>query len=116
MKSPRLLSDWMRVLALLAHAALILGLVLGSGSRLAWLAALPLLLPIPGLLRGRRYTYGWASMMLTGYCAVLLSNAYSQPDARGLMFTLATFAAIEFSALVLFARFSAREAAALQRR
>lgn len=116
MSAPVLLSSWMRWIALLTHAALMLGLVLGSGSRLAWVAVIPLLFPIPGLLRGRRYTYGWASMLITTYCAVLLSNAYSQPDARELMLVLATIAAIEFSALVLYARFSAREAAALRSR
>ena len=115
MKKPVLLSRWMRVLALLAHFALMLGLIAGSGSRLAWLAALLLLAPLPGLWRGRRYTYGWASMLLVGYCAVLLSNAYSQPAARELMLALASCAALEFSGIVLYVRFSAREAAALQR-
>ncbi len=37
----------------------------------SWLAlkALPLLTPLLGILRGRRYTYQWASMMILAYFA-----------------------------------------------
>jgi uncharacterized membrane protein len=37
----------------------------------SWLVlkALPLLLPLRGILRGRRYTYQWASMMILAYFA-----------------------------------------------
>ncbi|MBV1774481.1 DUF2069 domain-containing protein [Burkholderiaceae bacterium DAT-1] len=31
---------------------------------LMWLKAAPLLLPLPGLLRGKRYTYQWMSMYI----------------------------------------------------
>lgn len=106
-----LLSRWMRGLALVAHGALMLGLLVASGSRLAWLAAALLLLPLPGLWRGARYTYAWMSMLLVGYCAILLSNAYADSGARPLMFTLASLAAIEFAGVVLYVRFSDREKA-----
>ena len=33
------------------------------------LKALPLLLPLLGILRGRRYTYQWASMLILAYFA-----------------------------------------------
>lgn len=36
---------------------------LQAGS-LLWLKAAPLLLPLPGVLRGRRYTYQWLSMFI----------------------------------------------------
>ena len=104
-------SQKMRVLSLAMHVVLILGLLIGAGSKLAWLAVLPLLPSLPGLYRGRRYTYAWTSMLLVFYCAVLLSNGYTMPGARTLMFALATVSAIEFAALVLFVRFNAREAA-----
>ena len=39
-----------------------------GGSMLA-LKALPLLLPLFGLLRQRRYTYQWASMLVLAYFA-----------------------------------------------
>ena len=37
----------------------------------SWLVlkALPLLLPLQGILRGRRYTYQWASMLILAYFA-----------------------------------------------
>ena len=37
----------------------------------SWLAlkALPLLMPLRGILRGRRYTYQWASMLILAYIA-----------------------------------------------
>jgi len=37
----------------------------------SWLAlkALPLLMPLRGILRGRRYTYQWASMLILAYLA-----------------------------------------------
>ena len=37
----------------------------------SWLAlkALPLLLPLMGILHGRRYTYQWASMLILAYVA-----------------------------------------------
>jgi uncharacterized membrane protein len=37
----------------------------------SWLVlkALPLLLPLPGILRGKRYTYQWASMLILAYFA-----------------------------------------------
>ncbi len=31
---------------------------------LLWIKALPLLLPLPGLIRGHRYTYQWTSMFI----------------------------------------------------
>jgi uncharacterized membrane protein len=35
----------------------------------SWLAlkVLPLLAPLPGILKGRRYTYQWSSMLILGY-------------------------------------------------
>lgn len=102
-------SWWMWLASLVLHAALLLGLALGIGSPLALLSALPLLLPVVGLVRGTRYTYAWTSMMLVFYCAILLSNGYMAQATRTLMLVLATVAAFEFAALVLYVRFKARE-------
>ncbi len=45
----------------------------------SWLAlkALPLLLPLPGLLRNRMYTYRWLSLMLWLYVGEGAMRAYS---------------------------------------
>ena len=99
------LSLYARITALAMHLALIWG----SQSSLGLIGAFGLFLPLPGLLRGRERTHAWASMLLSFYCAALLSNAYTEPVHRGFSITLATLAAVEFSALVLYVRLRARE-------
>ena len=47
-----------------------------GGSFLA-LKALPLVLPLPGILRGRRYTYQWSSMLILAYFAEGVTRAWS---------------------------------------
>lgn len=103
------LSLYARVTALVMHLALIVALIWGSQSSLGLIGAFGLFLPLPGLLRGRERTHAWASMLLSFYCAALLSNAYTEPVHRGFSITLATLAAVEFSALVLYVRLRARE-------
>jgi uncharacterized membrane protein len=47
-----------------------------GGSFLA-LKALPLVLPLPGILRGKRYTYQWSSMLILAYFAEGVMRAWS---------------------------------------
>jgi uncharacterized membrane protein len=56
-----------------------------GGSMLA-LKALPLLLPLFGILRGKRYTHQWTSMLALAYVAEGLTRAVSD---HGLSQTLA---------------------------
>lgn len=99
----------LRALVLVPHLLLLLGLPL-YGARLGALAALPLLAPLPGLWRGRLYTFRWASLLLTVYAGVLAAEVWT---ARGpLPLTLAVLAGIEFCALMLLARGAARARAA----
>jgi len=93
------------------HGALTVALftlVAGRGSRadliLAAVLVLPLLAPLPGLLRGRAYTAGWASMVVSFYCALLLAEAYMWPSRRGALIALSVVAALDFVALMLFAK------------
>ena len=44
----------------------------------------PLLLPLRGLLYGRRYTYAWSLFLALGYFAHALIEGYSTPQDRGL--------------------------------
>jgi uncharacterized membrane protein len=106
----RPLSAYLLALAVAAHLALIVLLIVTSSSKLGLLAALLLFAPLPGMLRGSRYVHGWASMLLIVYCALLLANGYAQPRTQGLMFGLATLAALDFCGMVLYVRFNAREA------
>ena len=54
----------------------------------------PLLLPLRGLLHGRRYTYAWSLFLALGYFAHALIEGYSTPQDRslaGLELLLVTF-------------------------
>lgn len=94
-----------QTVALAAHVALVAGLLLRG--LLGVLAALPLLAALPGLWRGRTYTAGWGSLLLTFYAGFLLAELYGGSAHRGLSLALAAFAAIDFCALMLFIRFTA---------
>ena len=79
-----------------------------GGSMLA-LKALPLLLPLFGILRGRRYTYQWAAMMILLY---LTEGVVRTATDRGTMQVLAgletLLALVFFTSAVLYARRSTR--------
>ncbi|MGH8704243.1 MAG: DUF2069 domain-containing protein [Burkholderiales bacterium] len=79
----------MRSLQLIASAALIALIFLCLGWELwlaplrpggSWLAlkALPLLAPLFGVLRGRRYTYQWSSMLVLAYFGEGVVRAWSE--------------------------------------
>ncbi len=62
-----------------------LGLLLPSlGIDLYWvaLAALPLLIPLPGLIRGRRYTYKWVGFLTLLYFCIGVSETMANPALR----------------------------------
>jgi uncharacterized membrane protein len=96
---------------LAAHALLILGVALRTPSALSVLIAALLCLPLPGLIRGRSYTFAWAAMLVGFFVAGYLADGYARPETRGSAFVLASIAAIDFIALRMFGRWRAREAA-----
>ena len=51
---------------------------LRPGGSLLALKALPLSLPIPGILNGRRYTYQWSLMLILAYFAEGVVRAWSE--------------------------------------
>ena len=57
----------------------------GLGIALYWpvLAAAPLLLPLPGLWRGRRYTYRWIGFLALGYFCIGIAELVANPALRG---------------------------------
>jgi len=73
----------------------------------SWLAlkALPLALPLPGILRGRRYTYQWSSMLILAYLAEGVTRTWSERGASQLL-ALAeiVLSVVFFAAAVSFAR------------
>ncbi len=78
-----------------------------GGSSLA-LKALPLLLPLMGILKGRRYTYQWAPMLVLAYFSEGVVRAWSD---TGLSAWLAgaevALSVVFFFAAIYYARLSA---------
>jgi uncharacterized membrane protein len=78
-----------------------------GGSLLA-LKALPLLLPLMGILKGRRYTYQWAPMLVLAYFTEGVARAWSD---TGLSAWLAgaevALSVVFFFAAIYYAKFSA---------
>ena len=78
---------------------------LRPGGSLIALKALPLALPLGGILGGRRYTYQWSSMLILAYLAEGVTRAWSE---RGLSQLLAgaeiALSVAFFAAAVSYAR------------
>lgn len=69
------------------------------------LKALPLLLPLLGVLNGRRYTSQWASMLILAYLAEGVVRAASESGAAAaLALAEALLALVFFSCAVYYAR------------
>ncbi len=60
------------------------------------LKALPLLLPLQGILRGRRYTYQWASMLILAYLAEGVVRATSDSGASTVLALVEVLLALAF--------------------
>lgn len=77
-----------------------------GGSALAF-KALPLLFPLFGVLRGKRYTYQWASLLILAYFTEGVVRAWSE---RGPSQQLAAveilLSVVFFIAAILYARFA----------
>jgi uncharacterized membrane protein len=78
---------------------------LRPGGSLVALKALPLALALSGVLRGRRYTYQWASMLVLAYFAEGVTRAWAERGASQLLAaTEIALSAAFFAAAVGFAR------------
>ena len=88
-----------------------------SASLLAWgwagyswwlcgLAVLPLLAPLSGLIRGRRYTFAWASLFTVPYLAFAITELLANPRARLVAGATLLLVFAWFCSLVLYLRVS----------
>ena len=86
---------------------LVLAPIRPGGSSLAF-KALPLLLPLMGILKGRRYTYQWAPMLVLAYFSEGVVRAWSD---KGLSAWLAgaeaVLSVVFFFAAIYYAKLSA---------
>ena len=77
-----------------------------GGSALA-LKALPLLLPLFGILRGKRYTCQWSSMLILAYFAEGVVRAWSERGAgQALAIAEIALSMVFFSAAIFYVRFT----------
>jgi len=104
--------QWMSVLSLVALIALCLAWELWlaplreGGSALAF-KALPLLLPLFGILRGKRYTFQWAWLLGLAYFTEGVVRSWSETGAsRQLAIVEIVLALAFFAATVGYARIS----------
>jgi len=107
-----------RVTAALALAALIVLCLawelwlapLRPGGSLLALKALPLALPLGGILKGRRYTYQWSSMLILAYLAEGVTRAWSETGlSQQLALLEVGLSVIFFAAAAGFARLTRGE-------
>ena len=78
---------------------------LRPGGSLVALKALPLALPLPGILAGRRYTYQWSSMLIRAYFAEGVMRAWGDGGLAGtLALAEVLLSLVFFAATVSYAR------------
>jgi uncharacterized membrane protein len=78
-----------------------------GGSSLAF-KALPLLFPLMGILKGRRYTYQWAPMLVLAYFSEGVVRAWSEQGlSAGLAGVEIVLSVVFFFAAIYYARLSA---------
>jgi uncharacterized membrane protein len=75
----RSLSIWLWIAVALS---LLAWMSVGYSWPICILAVLPLLAPLNGLLRGRRYTYAWATLFAIPYLVFALTELLVNPAAR----------------------------------
>jgi uncharacterized membrane protein len=63
-------------------ASLLAWILVGYPWPICALAVLPLLAPLNGLVRGRRYTYAWATLFAIPYLAFAVTELLANPRAR----------------------------------
>jgi uncharacterized membrane protein len=109
-------ADPLRALRLIAGASLValIALCLGwelwlaplrPGGSLVALKALPLALPLAGVMAGRRYTYQWSSLLILPYLAEGATRAWADHGlSRSLAFGEIALSLVFFAAAVSYAR------------
>jgi uncharacterized membrane protein len=106
--------QWISVLSLVALIALCLAWELwlaplrAGGSALAF-KALPLLLPLFGVLRGKRYTYQWAWLLGLAYFTEGVVRAWSERGtSQQLAMAEIVLSLVFFSAVVFYAHLAGK--------
>jgi uncharacterized membrane protein len=78
---------------------------LRPGGSLLALKALPLALPLGGILKGKRYTYQWSSLLILAYFAEGVTRAWSEEGTSQLLACAEVLLSLVFfAAAVAYAR------------
>ncbi len=84
---------------------------LRPGGSWLMLKALPLLLPLRGILNGRRYTFQWACMLILFYFTEGVVRAWSdRPPSSTLAVLEIALSVVFFFAAIYYTRFAAKTA------
>ncbi|HEX7375182.1 MAG TPA: DUF2069 domain-containing protein [Steroidobacteraceae bacterium] len=81
---------------------------------LAAVLLVPLALPLPGILRGRRRTYAWATLCVTPYFIYGTTEAVANPAVRAAAGAILVTSLAFFVALVAYLRHTRPQAAPAQ--
>lgn len=80
---------------------------LRPGGSLLFLKTLPLLGPLFGILRGKRYTYQWAGMLILFYFTEGVVRAWAEPGITRLLASLEiAFTLLFFACAILYAKYT----------
>lgn len=110
MSATRLRSVVVLLLAALALSVLAWQFArLRAGSLWPLLLIAPLLAPLRGLLRERRYTYAWSTLLAIGYIVIGLTEVLADPGARLFPALVLFLSCALFIALVAFLRLTRPE-------
>jgi uncharacterized membrane protein len=87
-------------------ASLLAWILVGYLWPICVIAVLPLLAPLNGLMRGKRYTYAWATLFAIPYLAFALTELLANPQARWVASLSLLLVFAWFCTMILFLRAS----------
>jgi uncharacterized membrane protein len=87
-------------------ASLLAWILVGYPWAICLIAVLPLLAPLNGLVRGKRYTYAWATLFAIPYLAFAMTELLANPRARWVAALSLLLVFAWFCAMIFFLRVS----------
>jgi uncharacterized membrane protein len=99
----RRLTVWLWVAVILSLLAWTLA---GYPKLICIIAVVPLLAPLNGLIRGKRYTYAWATLFAIPYLVFSITELLVNPQARWVAGASLILVFVWFCTMILFLRVS----------
>ncbi len=99
----RWLTVWLWVAVILSLLAWTLA---GYPKLICVIAVVPLLAPLNGLIRGKRYTYAWATLFAIPYLVFSITELLVNPQARWVAGASLILVFVWFCTMILFLRVS----------